>query len=70
MLEFYCPYCNKQLKSEKSPYLSWIKMSDEGGLEYDVHFSRIAGQHATYKIIGKNVETFGEDAKEYLDTIQ
>ncbi len=70
MLEFYCPFCNRQLKSEKNPYLAWIRMSDETGLEYDIHFSRIAGQHATYKITGKSVETFGEDADEYLDTIQ
>ncbi|MBK6963017.1 MAG: hypothetical protein IPH20_03555 [Bacteroidales bacterium] len=70
MLEFYCPYCKEQLKSEKNPYLAWIRMSDETGLEYDIHFSRIAGQHATYKITGKNVETFGEDAGEYLDDLK
>ncbi|MFH1118693.1 MAG: hypothetical protein V1775_02635 [Bacteroidota bacterium] len=70
MFEFYCPYCNKQLKSEKNPFLAWIKMKDETGIEYDIHFSRIAGQHATYKITGKNVEIFGEDAGEYLDSIQ
>lgn len=67
MLEFFCPFCNMLLTSERNPSLSKILMSDEKGLEYEIHFSRIAGQHSTYKIIGDNVEIFGEDASEYLD---
>jgi hypothetical protein len=45
-------------------------MIDENGIEYEIHFSRIAGQHSTYKIIGENVEIFGEDAGEYLDLLK
>jgi hypothetical protein len=66
-LEFFCPYCNKPLLSERSKNLAKILMQDEKGMEYEIHFSRIAGQHSTYKIIGENVEIFGEDAAEYLD---
>jgi hypothetical protein len=64
-LEFYCLYCNKPLLSERNPNLAKILMSDEDGLTYEIHFSRIAGQHSTYKIIGENFEIFGEDADEY-----
>jgi len=44
-------------------------MRDENGLEYEIHFSRIAGQHCTYKIIGETVEIYGEDATYYLDLL-
>jgi len=69
LLEFYCPFCNKQLLSERNFKLAKILMNDENGQEYEVHFSRVAGQHSTYKIIGENVEIFGEDASEYLDSL-
>ena len=69
MLDFYCLYCNKQLLSDKNKNLAKILMCDENGLEYEIHFSRIAGQHFTYKIIGESYEIFGEDASEYLDLL-
>ena len=68
-LDFYCLYCNKQLISDMNPDLAKILMVDENGLEYEIHFSQIAGQHSTYKIIGENFEIFGEDASEYLDLL-
>ncbi len=66
-LEFFCMYCNKPLMSDRNKNLAEIKMVDENGTEYEIHFSRIAGQHSTYKIIGENVEIYGEDSAEYLD---
>jgi len=42
-------------------------MSDENGIEYEIHFSRISGQHSTYKIVGQNIDIFGEDSSEYFD---
>jgi len=44
-------------------------MRDENGQEYEIHFSRIAGQHCTYKIIGETVEIYGENAAYYLDIL-
>jgi hypothetical protein len=67
MLEFYCLYCGKQLVSERNRNLAKILMIDENNLEYEIHFSRISGEHSTYKIIGENFEIFGEDANQYLD---
>jgi len=67
ILEFYCPFCGKQLLSARNANLASILMSDENGIEYEIHFSRIAGQHSTYKIIGNNVDLYGEDAAEYFD---
>jgi hypothetical protein len=67
LLEFYCPNCSKELLSEKNPNLVWIRMRDEKGVEYEIHFSRVVGQHSTYKIIGNTVDIFGEDSGEYYD---
>jgi len=69
-LDFYCLYCNKEFLSTRNKNLVKILMSDDSGIEYEIYFSRIAGQHATFKIVGKNVEIFGEDAGAYLDSIQ
>jgi len=69
VMDFYCLYCNKQLLSQRNINLAKILMSDENGLEYEIHFSRIAGQHFTYKIIGENYEIFGEDTADYLDLL-
>jgi glutaredoxin len=66
-VELYCPYCAKKFNSERNANLAKILMRDEKGVEYEIHFSRIVGQHSTYKIIGETVEIFGDDAAEYLD---
>ena len=69
ILDFYCPYCGEMLKSEKHENLAKILIRDENGNEGEIHFSRISGQHATYKIIGQNMEIFGNDASDYYDFI-
>jgi len=69
ILDFYCPYCSELLKSEKHENLAKILLRDENGNEGEVHFSRISGQHATYKIIGENMEIFGKNASDYFDFI-
>lgn len=66
-LDFYCLYCNEPLISDRNPDMAKILMSDDEGLTYEIHFSRISGQHSTYKIIGENFEIFGEDASVYRD---
>lgn len=67
MIDFFCPYCGELLRSDKHENLVKILIRDENGNEGEVHFSRIAGQHSTYRIIGKNMEIFGEDASDYYD---
>jgi transcription elongation factor Elf1 len=69
-LEFYCLYCGKQLLSDKNPNLVKILMSDDNGQEYEILFSRISGEHATFKIIGENYEIFGKDASQYIDSVK
>jgi len=69
ILEFRCPYCGELFQSEKHENLARVLIRDENGHMGEVHFSRIAGQHCTYKIIGQNMEIYGKDASEYFDFI-
>lgn len=70
VLQFFCPYCNKELGTDRHKNLVKILMTDDTGQEFEIYFSRIAGEHATYKLTGRSVEIFGEDASEYLDALQ
>ncbi|MBK9292346.1 MAG: hypothetical protein IPM52_12070 [Bacteroidetes bacterium] len=65
--EFYCPICHQELKSDLNPNLVMVLMKEENSKTFELHFSRIAGQKSTYKIMGKEVQTFGIDAPHYLD---
>lgn len=67
IFDFLCPLCHEKLTSELNENLVMILMRDEKGKVFELHFSRIAGQKSTYKIMGKEVQTFGIDAPHYLD---
>lgn len=65
--EFYCPICHARLFSDLNENLVMVLMRDEKNKTFELHFSRIAGQKSTYKIMGKEIQTFGIDAPHYLD---
>lgn len=65
--DFYCPICHHKLLSDLNENLVMVLMKDEKDKTFELHFSRIAGQKSTYKIMGKEVQTFGIDAPHYLD---
>jgi transcription elongation factor Elf1 len=67
--EFYCPVCNKELATELNKNLSRLIMLDAENNEYEVLFSKIAGEKSTYTIIGENVNMFGEDYGNYVDFV-
>ena len=67
--DFFCPICHTRLESDLNENLVKVLMKDENDKTYELHFSRIAGQKSTYKIMGKEVQTFGIDAPHYLDFI-
>jgi hypothetical protein len=66
-LDFFCPVCHTELSSSIHDRLARIIMLDENALEYEVLFSKVAGEKSTYKIIGKTMEVYGDDSAEYLD---
>jgi len=66
-LDFFCPVCHAELSSSVHDRLARIIMLDENSQEYEVLFSKVAGEKSTYKIIGKTMEVYGDDSAEYLD---
>jgi hypothetical protein len=67
-LDILCPLCHANLTDTTiDQNLAKILMLDETGNEYQVYFSEIVGMKCTYKIHGKKVEAFGEDAAQYLN---
>ncbi len=67
--DFSCPVCHEKLAADVHDNLSRIIMIDEKGDEYEILFSKIAGEKSTYKIIGESVEIFGEHHSNYIDFI-
>lgn len=65
--EFYCPICHNKLESGLNANLAMVMMRDDEEKMFELHFSKIAGQRSTYKIMGKQVQTFGIDAPHYID---
>ena len=67
LVEFYCPVCHHNLDSTKHMNLAMVVMTDETGQDYDIYFSKVAGEHSTLKMIGEHMELFGAQSGEYLD---
>jgi transcription initiation factor IIE alpha subunit len=64
-LEFFCPLCNSSLKSDIHENLAHVVMVEDSGKKSDVYFSRIIGEHSTYKTNGDALQISGEDAGRY-----
>ncbi len=62
---FYCPLCQTSLDCDTHSDLVKVEMEDESDHKYEVCFSRVAGEESTYRIYGKKVEAYGEDAGKY-----
>jgi len=67
--EFHCPVCHHPLATDINKNLSRVIMVDPGNKEYEVLFSKIAGEKSTYCLIGENVNMFGDDAGNYVDFV-
>lgn len=66
-VNIHCPVCGHDLASSRHRDLAMIVLRDEEGAEYEVYFSRIAGEKSTFKLLGEHMEIFGEHAEQYLD---
>lgn len=68
-VELFCPVCHSNLKvPEINDNLIRLIYSEPDGRKFDVYFSRVVGEHSTFKI-DKNdiIEKFGEDASSYVN---
>lgn len=67
-VDIFCPVCHADLGDYMDhKNLARVIMVDDNGVEYDIVFSEIIGQHSTYKIHGDDVESYGEDAEVYTN---
>ena len=64
-LDFFCPLCGQSLQSKLDKNLAHVLMIDKDGKEYDIFFSRIAGEKSTYKVSGDTVMQAGEHSYRY-----
>ena len=67
--EFFCPICHQKLSADIHDNLSRIIMVDENKQEYEILFSKIAGEQSTYKIVGESMVIFGDHKSNYVDFI-
>lgn len=67
--EFFCPLCQERLAADIHDNLSHIVMIDENHKEYQILFSKIAGEKSTYKMIGEAAEIYGDHHSNYIDFV-
>jgi len=66
MVGFGCPICQCDLTSIKNKDHAMIYMVvDEDSTEYELYFSKIAGNQSTYVVAQDNIESFGDDALDF-----
>ena len=66
LVDFECPMCQADLTSEVNEEHAMIYMVvAEDNMEYELYFSKIAGQQSTYVVAHYNVESFGDDAIDF-----
>jgi hypothetical protein len=65
-LNFFCPICYHNFISKIHPNLARIIMIEDDNTESEVYFSKVAGEHTTYKITNNKIEAFGKDKDKYL----
>jgi hypothetical protein len=67
VVNFYCPVCHADLSAKSiNPNLVHIIMIDKDNKEYDVFFSKVAGERSTFKFDKENIiEKYGDDASGY-----
>lgn len=70
LVEFYCPLCQADLTAEKQKEHAMIKMiNNEDSAEYELYFSKKAGNKSTYVVATDIFEAFGEDAIDFTEFV-
>lgn len=64
-LEFYCPICQERLVSDFDKRLAHVILVEKNGKQSGIYFSKIAGEHSTYKVSDGEVSAAGEHSSRY-----
>ena len=70
LVEFFCPICQENLTWDIDNKLVSVFMIDKEDVQHNILFSKINGEKCTYKITGDDVESFGEDAANYIEIVK
>ena len=66
-VDFLCPVCASDLTSSADDHFVEILLDQGDGALSKVEFSRVFGEHATFIVDGKHMQSFGEDAHDFDD---
>ena len=66
-VDFFCPICHANLASKINENLAEILMIDENKNNFEIYFSKIAGEKCTYRISEGGIESFGKDSPHYIN---
>lgn len=67
-LKIFCPVCHADLQATKlDKHLAKILMFDEFDNEFELYFSEVVGEHATFQICNDEIRSYGEDADSYIN---
>ncbi len=64
-IDFFCPLCLQNLDAAIDENLVHVIMIDSHHVEYEIYFSRIAGEQSTLKISEEGVMETGEHSYRY-----
>jgi hypothetical protein len=67
VVEFFCPACGAQLRSDADVHLTEIGFRLEDGTKGRVNFSRKYGERATFFVTKEQIRSYGENAALYGD---
>ncbi len=67
-IKFYCSICHESLYVEEyEGHFAKVIMVDKNNKEYDILFSKIAGEECTYKMNDGIYEAYGVDSGHYTN---
>lgn len=68
LVDFHCPICTADLTASNNKEHAMVLMvNEEDRTEFELYFSKEAGNKSTYIVSSENVESYGEDALDYED---
>lgn len=68
LVDFECPICQTDLTAANRKDHAMIYMVGiEDNFEYELYFSKVAGNQSTYVVAHDNIESFGDDALDFED---
>ena len=65
-IEFFCPACKTNLKSEKFPKFVQLRLHVTESIHFDMLFSRVFGDRRTYVITEDMTEKYGDNPEDLI----